>query len=96
MRMKYITGRMYRNGDTGIDVRGRTALDIVRYEQEELGNDTLALVSDDVLAGTYASHTTWLALEPNQYNGELEVYDLERALVLAMDHDGGYLVDESN
>lgn len=92
MTTRRFTGTLYRNGGTLIHERSATALDIIRYEQDELGNNNTVLVSKETLAQIPARHTIWLCDQPDQYNGELETYELVNAQVLARDNDGGYLI----
>lgn len=89
-------GKAFR-ADTGFThEKGATAADVVRYEQEELGNKLN--VSDETLKdlGQYpASKVVWVAKEKSdamRYGEEISEVDVEGWKIIAEDGDGGFLV----
>jgi len=86
---------MYR-ADTGYDRSKHTALDIVRYETEELGND-LSLIDNvsQLLSGVNGRQLVWLTMysKDARHYGKPEFFDVPQgSLIIGEDGDGGYLI----
>ena len=89
-------GKAYRVETGFTHEAGATAADVVRYEQDELGND---LSADEetlsMLAGFPATATKWVTQtkeEATRYGEEVSEIDVEGWKVVAEDGDGGFLV----
>ena len=92
------SGQAWR-ADTGLLIKGKTALEVVEFEEQELGNtDDFKHLSAELratLATIPASEIVWVTKRKKDADryGEAERVDLgEAALVLAEDGDGGYLI----
>ncbi|MBU2524138.1 hypothetical protein KKG71_03010 [Patescibacteria group bacterium] len=93
-------GKAYR-GDTGFTPRrNATALDVVKFEEDELGNATdfmhLTLDMRKELGRRRAKDVVWMANEKSvaeRYGVVDLVYDLgDNPKIIATDGDGGFLV----
>jgi hypothetical protein len=90
------TGRAWRGGSDSSFPRGATVADIVRYEQDELGNDInvtkATLKKLEKIPATRSIWVTKTKRDAQHYGTAYEVNLGDDCVAVGMDGDGGYLV----
>ena len=85
---------VFRGGPESAAPRGKTALDVVQYERDDLGNTIQSVVSDDVLRNVPSEKTSWVA---STREAAAEFGDVSKVdggyRILAKDPDGGMLIE---
>lgn len=94
--MKFWKGKAYRSPTGFRHARGKTAADVVRYEQDELGNDygitEKTLVEMEKYSANDLEWVTKTRDSAKRYGEPEEEYIPSGSRIIAEDGDGGYLV----
>ena len=97
--MKKLTGTVYRSPSGYWHDRDAIIADVLRFEQEELGNnDRLPDVPEDVLTNS-AKHCAWVAINretAERYGETVIAIEVREAIIIASDGCGGLLVYGKN
>jgi len=92
--MNNISLAVYRGGPETAVPQGKNALDVVRYEREELGNAITTLVPESELSGIDGQRIAWVGPTPESVAEFGDVSKINQPYrVLATDPDGNMLVE---
>ena len=97
--MKKLTGTVYRSPSGYWHNRGVRIADVLRFEQEELGNDDQLPDVPEVILRASANDCAWVAIDPDTaklYGDDVIEIELQEAIIIASDGCGGLLVYSKN
>lgn len=88
--------QLFRGGPESAMLKGLTALDVLKYEQEELGNKDVVPEPGIDLTKIKSENLAWLTETEDQAReyGEAFKSDLKDYRVIARDSEGGVLVEK--
>ena len=88
--------QLFRGGPESAVLKGLTALDVLKYEQEELGNKDVVPQPGIDLTKIKSENLAWLTETEDQAReyGEASKSDLKDYRVIARDSEGGVLVEK--
>lgn len=87
----------YRGGGEGEKIKGKTAKDIINYEQKELGNTDVVVEKGVNPAKIKSENTVWVTVDAESAKeyGEVVKQEYPNAKIIARDGQGGVLLDIS-
>lgn len=88
--------QLFRGGPESAMPKGMTALDVLKYEQEELGNQDVLPEPGIDLTKIISENLAWVTETEDQAReyGEVSKLDLKDYRVIARDPEGGVLVEK--
>ena len=88
--------QLFRGGPESAMLKGLTAVDVLKYEQEELGNKDVVPESGIDLTKIKSENLAWFTETEDQAReyGEACKSDLKEYRVIARDSEGGVLIEE--